>query len=110
VTVTSNFDRARIEALPEWAFNRPSTTIVGSFKPEIVAAPGYRTTVSRQNAPNSVRVTVHEAGVLQSFPADYPWQGAKGKQFLQAGNAVPPGLALHALAAAAGIERAEVAA
>lgn len=87
----------------EWAFNRPSTTIVDSFKPEIVAAPGYRTTVSRQNAPNSVRVTVQEAGVLQSFPADYPWRGAKGKQFLQCGNAVPPGLALHALAAAAGI-------
>lgn len=96
--------------LPEWAFNRPSTTIVGSFKPEIVAAPGYRTTVSRQNAPNSVRVTVHEAGVLQSFPADYPWQGAKGKQFLQCGNAVPPGLALHALSAAAGIKAEERAA
>lgn len=87
--------------LPEWAFNRPSTTIVGSFKPEIVAAPGYRTTVSRQNAPNSVRVTVEEAGVLQSFPVDYPWQGTKGKQFLQVGNAVPPLLARHALQAAA---------
>ena len=86
--------------LPDWTFNRPSTTIVGSFKPEVVAAPGYRTTISRQNAPDSVRVTVHEAGVLQSFPADYPWQGAKGKQFLQAGNAVPPGLALPALSAA----------
>jgi DNA (cytosine-5)-methyltransferase 1 len=96
--------------LPEWAFNRPSTTIVGSFKPEIVAAPGYRTTVSRQNAPNSVRVSVHEAGILQSFPADYPWQGAKGKQFLQCGNAVPPGLALHALAAASGVDAREVAA
>jgi len=89
--------------MPSWCWARPSTTIVGSFKPEIVAAPGYRTTVSRQNAPNSVRVTVHEAGVLQSFPADYPWQGAKGKQFLQAGNAVPPGLALHALSAASGV-------
>jgi DNA (cytosine-5)-methyltransferase 1 len=97
----------RPEGLPDWAFNRPSTTIVGSFKPEIVAAPGYRTTVSRQNAPDSVRVTVEEAGVLQSFPADYAWQGAKGKQFLQCGNAVPPGMALHALAAAAGIERQE---
>jgi DNA (cytosine-5)-methyltransferase 1 len=103
---TRNHDRP----LPTWAFNRPSTTIVGSFKPEIVAAPGYRTTVSRQNAPNSVRVTVEEAGVLQSFPADYPWQGAKGKQFLQCGNAVPPGLALHALAAASGIKAEEVAA
>lgn len=95
---------------PDWCYRRPSTTIVGSFKPEIVAAPGYRTTVSRQNAPDSVRVTVKEAGVLQSFPADYPWQGARGKQFLQCGNAVPPGLALHALAAASGIDRLQAAA
>lgn len=84
---------------PRWCWDRPSTTIVGSFKPEIVAAPGYRTTVSRQNAPDSVRVTVQEAGILQSFPADYPWQGAKGKQYLQVGNAVPPLLAEAALSA-----------
>ena len=96
--------------LPAWAFNRPSTTIVGTFRPDVVAAPGYRTTVSRQNAPDSVRVTVAEAGVLQSFPADFPWQGAQGKQYLQVGNAVPPGLAIHALAAAAGIDAREAAA
>ena len=90
--------------LPEWTRNRPSTTIVGSFKPEIVAAPGFRTTVSRQNAPNSVRVTVEEAGVLQSFPYYYPWQGAKGKTFLQAGNAVPPLMATHILAEGLGME------
>jgi len=89
---------------PRWCWNRPSTTVVGSFKPEVIAAPGYRTTVSRQNAPDSVRVTVEEAGVLQSFPADFPWQGAKGKQFLQCGNAVPPRLATHVLAEAAGQE------
>jgi len=53
----------------------------------------YCTTVSGQNAPDRVRVTVQEAGILQSFPADYPWQGAKGKQYLQVGNAVPPLLA-----------------
>lgn len=82
-----------------WAHRRPSTTIVGSFKPEIVAAPGYRTTVSRQNAPGSVRVTVQEAGVLQSFRPDYPWQGTQGRQFQQVGNAVPPLLAAHILAA-----------
>jgi DNA (cytosine-5)-methyltransferase 1 len=89
------------EPLPGWAFRRPSTTIVGSFKPEVVAAPGYRTTVSRQNAPDSVRVTVQEAGILQSFPTDYPWQGAKGKQYLQVGNAVPPLLAEAVLKAVA---------
>lgn len=80
-------------ASARWCFDRPSTTVVGSFCPDVIAAPGYRTTVSRQNAPDSVRITVEEAGVLQSFPADYPWQGAKGKQFLQVGNAVPPLLA-----------------
>lgn len=92
---------ARYTNRPDWVFNRPSTTIVGTFKPEIVAAPGYRTTVSRQNAENSVRVTVAEAGILQSFPADYPWQGCKTKQYLQVGNAVPPGLAQAVLRSAA---------
>lgn len=56
------------------------------------------------------RVTVAEAGTLQSFPPDYPWQGTQGKRYLQAGNAVPPGLALHALAMASGIKVEQVAA
>lgn len=78
-----------------WPYNRPSPTIVGSFHPEIVAAPSYRGPGSppRQDTPGSVRVTVAEAGVLQSFPADYPWRGNSGKQYQQAGNAVPPLLA-----------------
>jgi DNA (cytosine-5)-methyltransferase 1 len=53
---------------------------------------------------DGVRVTVQEAAVLQSFPVDHPWQGTKTKQYLQVGNAVPPLLALHVLAEAAGID------
>lgn len=53
----------------------------------------------------SVRVSVQEAGVLQSFPAAYPWQGTKTKQYQQVGNAVPPRLAAHVLAAVGAARR-----
>ena len=84
---------------PAWVFERPATTVVGSFCPDVIAAPGYRTKVSRQNAEGSVKITVDEAGVLQSFPADYPWQGSRSKRHEQVGNAIPPVLAMHVLAA-----------
>ncbi len=48
--------------------------------------------------PEPIRITAREAGLLQTFPADYPWQGNKGQQFSQIGNAVPPLLAAHLLA------------
>ena len=39
------------------------------------------------------RVTVEEAGILQGFPADFPWQGSKTSQLRQVGNAVCPAVA-----------------
>lgn len=44
------------------------------------------------------RFTHHEAGRLQTFPPDYPWSGNDVGQ--QIGNAIPPRLAVHILAAA----------
>lgn len=37
--------------------------------------------------------TVEEVSALQSYPRPFVWKGAKTKQFLQIGNAVPPLLA-----------------
>jgi DNA (cytosine-5)-methyltransferase 1 len=80
-----------------WVHRRPSPTIVGSFSPETIAAPAYRTTVSRQDQPGSVQVEPWQAGVLQGFPPNYPWQGSRTAQFQQIGNAIPPPLAMALL-------------
>lgn len=46
------------------------------------------------------RLTLNEAGQLQTFPEDYPWTGTDVAQ--QIGNAIPPRLAAHVLGAATG--------
>ena len=78
-----------------WAWERPATTVVGNFRPDVVAAPGYRTDPAepRQNAEGSIKVTIEELTILQSFPVDYPWQGSKTRIHQQIGNAIPPRLA-----------------
>jgi DNA (cytosine-5)-methyltransferase 1 len=87
-----------------WVQTRPATTVQGDPR---IGRPGHkdREGGESQFAQDSVRITVQEAAVLQSFPADYPWRGTKTKQFEQCGNAVPVLLAEHVLAMAAGIRR-----
>lgn len=85
-----------------WPDNRLATVVAGR---DLVQAPGAtanRFNNSTKSRNDGVRVSVAEAGVLQSFPADFPWQGKQGKQYLQAGNAVPPLLAMAALSSALG--------
>jgi DNA (cytosine-5)-methyltransferase 1 len=82
---------AEVEGDTSWVYDRPSVTVVGSFRPDVAAAPGWRKPGDgpRQKAPGSVRLSQQQQGILQSFPADYPWQGSESVKFQQAGNAVP---------------------
>ncbi|CAL2058801.1 MULTISPECIES: DNA cytosine methyltransferase [Streptomyces] len=49
------------------------------------------------------RFSMNEAGMLQSFPPDYPWSGTAQAQ--QVGNAVPPLFGTHLLSAALGLPK-----
>lgn len=85
---------SRYTSRPDWVFRRPATTVVADPR---LGGPGrsefVKGGVSRQDRPGSLRLEVHEAALLQSYPAGFEFAGRKGKQFLQVGNAVPPLLA-----------------
>ncbi|MFB6601362.1 DNA cytosine methyltransferase [Streptomyces noursei] len=63
-----------------------------------VAEPAPSDASGERPTPEPIRITAQEAGLLQTFPANYLWAGNKGQQFSQIGNAVPPRLAAHLLA------------
>jgi len=77
-----------------WPLERASTTVVGSFRPDVQAAPGYRKAGDgpRQNAPGSVVTTLEERLLLQDMPADWIVHGSESARALQVGNSVPCGL------------------
>lgn len=95
LTVRGTFSRG------VWVNERPATTV--NCDPR-VAEPGRHDPAQpgSQYGAATVRVTIAEAAVLQSFPPDWPWQGTKTARFRQVGNAIPPLLAWHVLKAVRG--------
>ena len=71
--------------------SEPAATITGKVT---------RNRLEHANGESS-RLSHRQAGILQTFPRDYPWAGKGIGQ--QIGNAIPPRLAVHVLAAALGI-------
>lgn len=84
-----------------WPLTRPAMTVVGSFRPEVMAAPGYRKAGDppRQATLGSVVVTEAERKVLMGLPADWIVVGSESSRGLQIGNGVVVGL-MQALTAA----------
>ncbi|RSS84154.1 DNA cytosine methyltransferase [Streptomyces sp. WAC06614] len=71
---------------------QPSFTVTGKVSRNAVRYPQSST------QPDPDRLTITEAGILQTFPPNYPWEGGDRSQ--QVGNAVPPLFGMHVLAAA----------
>lgn len=80
---------------------RLNTAVRDAAQPAMTITGGHDRDNRRWNERGVDRrpLSLAEAAALQTFPIGYPWQGGKSKRFLQIGNAVPPLLALHVLAA-----------
>ncbi|MYX41767.1 DNA cytosine methyltransferase [Streptomyces sp. SID89] len=78
---------------------QPATTVTGRISRFVVFEPvgDHHPDIVREGP----RFTMNEAGMLQSFPPDYPWSGTARAQ--QVGNAVPPLFGAHLLSAALGL-------
>ena len=88
---------------PRWLYDDPDGTHGRIVKRSNYGEDGD---TGRRTTHDAVRITTEEAATLQSFPDGYPWQGNKTRVFEQIGNAVPPLLAAHCVAAARGLDPA----
>ncbi|GAA2567175.1 DNA cytosine methyltransferase [Streptomyces lienomycini] len=80
----------------------PAATITGKVRRNTVFdLKGYDQDGEPELGPEQDRFSFREAGLLQTFPAEYPWRGTDVAQ--QIGNAIPPLLGVHILCTALGL-------
>lgn len=87
-----------------WRLDGPAPTIVPGG--DSVADFGVQREIAamaRAAGRPTVAIPMRERAILQSFPADYEWVGKVTEKQRQVGNAVPPLLAAHVLAALLGL-------
>ncbi|MEU9972436.1 DNA cytosine methyltransferase [Streptomyces sp. NPDC051014] len=77
---------------------QPAFTVTGKISRFVVFQHLDESTVYE-----GARFSMNEAGMLQTFPPDYPWSGTAQAQ--QVGNAVPPLFGAHLLSAALGLPK-----
>jgi DNA (cytosine-5)-methyltransferase 1 len=82
--------RAAMDDPRHWAHRKPAPAVTGTV--------GH---VGGKQAGGHLNLDPVEGAVLQTFPADYPFQGNKGQRSRQIGDAMPPLLAARAVSAAA---------
>ncbi|MFG2496728.1 DNA cytosine methyltransferase [Streptomyces sp. NPDC048441] len=80
----------------------PSATITGKFRRnKLFERVGSSKSGEEVLGAELGRLSFEEGGLLQTFPARYPWRSTDVAQ--QIGNAIPPRLSLHILGAALGL-------
>ncbi|WP_405480923.1 DNA cytosine methyltransferase [Streptomyces sp. NBC_00009] len=79
----------------------PSATVTGKIRRNRVFLLKETESGEMEVGEELERLTFEEAGLLQSFPAAYPWRSTDVAQ--QIGNAIPPRLSLHILSTALGL-------
>ncbi|MCX0244019.1 DNA cytosine methyltransferase [Streptomyces drozdowiczii] len=76
----------------------PAATITGKFRRNRLFLLKENEAGEKEVGEELDRLSFEEGGLLQSFPARYPWRSTDVAQ--QIGNAIPPRLSLHILSAA----------